>query len=391
MAFFQPFAVKRRVMFQAVLDSDPPNPPDLKSAPSPSAAHETSRCARLLELKHTRMPARRSGVPPLAAPVADDLAHGPLPAPPRKPGPKLAGPSHAQAPREHLIASLRHALARIERPSLDVAMDGAMDGAVREPTQHTDIWNLAAPGIDVLLGPGGLDTAACHEIKPDTPQAAAQARALAFALALACRRQRTCAPESAMEARTRRPILLCTTRHIAHETGGLYGPGLLQLGLDPASVILVEATRARDVLWALEEGVASGAMCLAIGCLDTVALTPARRMSLAALKGRTPCLLLTGACSPAAGAMSTRWRIGPAPGTPHLLDRRAPGNSRLAVTLERCRMAPAAAGTRMLMEWSCEWSCKRSWESSHETHRFRMAAPLADREIEAEQSRIRSG
>src|SRR6185312_725801 len=33
----------------------------------------------------------------------------------------------------------------------------------------------------------------------------------------------------------------------------LYGPGLLRLGLDPARLLLVRATRPSDLLWALEE------------------------------------------------------------------------------------------------------------------------------------------
>jgi hypothetical protein len=52
---------------------------------------------------------------------------------------------------------------------------------------------------------------------------------------------------------------------------------------------------------------------------------------------------------------------------------------RLAVNLERCRSAPPATETALTLEWS------------DETHRFRMASPLADRAADAAQARHRTG
>ena len=58
--------------------------------------------------------------------------------------------------------------------------------------------------------------------------------------------------------------------------------------MDPASLLLVETATAADALWVIEEALKSGSVVLAGAMLDEVALTPARRLSLAAAAGKTP-------------------------------------------------------------------------------------------------------
>jgi hypothetical protein len=231
------------------------------------------------------------------------------------------------------------------------------------------LWSLGIPEIDRRLGAAGLDPAGVHEVKPmvstpGTAQAAAWASAIVFALRLAVRRLEAL---HALQGARPRPLLWCWPRESAGELGELFGPGLLSLGLDPAGLVIAEAPRPAEALWAIEEAVRSGAVALVLGVLDEVGLTPARRLSLAAQSSRTPCLLLSAPRSPPAAAAATRWRIGEAASAPHPFDPAAPGPPRHAVALERCRRRPVAGGpVSFLVEWS------------DETLGFRLASPLAD-------------
>lgn len=242
------------------------------------------------------------------------------------------------------------------------------------PARETDrmCWTLGAAPVDDYLGPAGLADDGVHEIKPlpgmqalsrDGGHTADCGAALAFMLLLA--RRRLAAIESAGRPAA---LLWCAPRHAGRELGELYAPGLAGLGIDPGQVILVETGRREETLWAIEEGLASGALGLVAGVVDDLALTPARRLALRASWHRTPCLLLTSPRSPAAAATASRWSVSRARSAPHAFDPRVPGAARLAVTLERCRSHPLAAERQ---SFTLEWS--------NETHRFYMACGLADR------------
>lgn len=242
------------------------------------------------------------------------------------------------------------------------------------PARETDrmCWTLGAAPVDDYLGPAGLADDGVHEIKPlpgmhalsrDGGHAADWSAALAFMLLLA--RRRLAAIESAGRPAA---LLWCAPRHAGRELGELYAPGLARLGIDPGQVILVETGRREETLWAIEEGLASGALGLVAGVVDDLALTPARRLALRASRHRTPCLLLTSPRSSVAAATASRWSVSRALSAPHAFDPRAPGAARLAITLERCRSHPLAAERQ---SFTLEWS--------DETHRFHMACGLADR------------
>lgn len=229
-------------------------------------------------------------------------------------------------------------------------------------------WRLGCAEADALLGPGGLTVDGVHEVKPALAEtggchAGDWAAALAFVLRLVRRRLVDAARQS--EA----PVLMwCQSRQAAGELGRLYAPGLQCLGIDPQRVLVVETMRREETLWAMEEGLASGALVLVAGSVDDIALTPARRLALRAARHRTPCLVLTSPRGAPTAATATRWRIACHRGARHPFDPRAPGPLRLAASLERCRQRPfAGAAQTFTLDWS------------DEAHRFDMAPGLADR------------
>jgi protein ImuA len=207
---------------------------------------------------------------------------------------------------------------------------------------------------------------------------------LAFAACLAKRRQLGVLEtqgeqEAAGRSASVKPILWCMTPRFAAEHGGLYGAGLAELGLSPCDAILVDAPREANALWALEEGLRSKTLSLAIGLMKEVALTPSRRLGLAAAAGLTPGLLLTLPSSPPAPSASLRLRLRRLSSAPHPFDPRAPGASRVRLTMERCRGAsPASEALSFDLEW-CDV-----------TYRFRMAAQVADRSFAASSARQRA-
>ena len=227
------------------------------------------------------------------------------------------------------------------------------------------VWKTDIPDLDTLLGVSGLEIGAVHEVKPALQRngsnwTAAWASALAFSLTLARRR-------SLLDGASG-PILCCRPTIATGEFGGLYGPGLRALGIDPARLIIVETGNVSDALWAIEEGLKSASTAMVIGVLDEVDLTPARRLALAAASHRSPCILLTHPRAEATAAVATRWRVGSAPSAPHPFDERAPGHRSFSIALERCRAQPIAAeAAAFCVEWCDETFC------------FRLASRLVDR------------
>jgi protein ImuA len=261
-----------------------------------------------------------------------------------------------------VLAELRGRIQALERGIASFSLSSS------EPSQAFGQtgWTLGLSALERRL-PAGLDPAALHEVKPemraDAAVAGDWAAALGFALRLAL-----CRLQGLDHAPGAPRILWCWPAVLACELGQPHGHGLSALGLEPSTCLFVETARPADALWAMEEGLRSGSMALVIGVLDEAELTPTRRLSLAAAEQRTPCLLVTHPRLPAAGSTATRWRVGARGSGPHAFDASAPGAARYALTLERCRHGPLAAQPlSLLVEWS------------DETHRFRMAAAMADR------------
>ena len=76
-----------------------------------------------------------------------------------------------------------------------------------------------------------------------------------------------------------------------HETGALYGPGLIAHGLPLSRLVFVEAPNADAAFWAMEEALKSGGPAAVVGeiwNLKGYSLAASRRLLLAARKGQDP-------------------------------------------------------------------------------------------------------
>lgn len=220
-------------------------------------------------------------------------------------------PDHSLPDREMdrpaLLSALRARIARLDRSG------GA--AAVASATAGTSGGNGGIPLCEAinaaLPGGGGLSRAAVHEVLAAEPGAAAGFCALLLARAGG------------------------TVLWIAAEPDA-WPPGLARFGLSPADLVLVQAPRPVDGLWAMEEALRCSAVAGALLVLRTLDLTAARRLQLAAEAGGALGLLLRpDEEDSAASAALTRWRVGALPGTGS--SAHDPGNPRWRLDLLRCR------------------------------------------------------
>ena len=245
--------------------------------------------------------------------------------------------------------------------------------------------------IDDHLPGGGLVKGALHEIF-----AADAGIATAFCALLAGR----------LANDTENHAILWCERPWTLDAGALYGPALLQFGIDPARMILVRPRRDADALWAMEEGLRCGRIAAVVGEITDMSLTASRRLQLAAEEtGVTALMLRPKTDRPTPSAAVTRWQLdaveheigktstgqasGQADGQPDRLTndnkqtRPAPpgltfdgppglesngppglGAARWRAELFRCRGGVAA-------NWMMEWN--------DETGNFSLAAEICDR------------
>ncbi|MBI3506817.1 MAG: hypothetical protein HY059_18420 [Proteobacteria bacterium] len=151
---------------------------------------------------------------------------------------------------------------------------------------------LGIPAIDAALPWAGLPRGALHEIAGTSNDGAAAG----FATALLAR----LAGDGPVLWIARRPDLSAA--------------GLAALGLEPARLLIVNAPRRADALWAFEEALRNPALAGVVAEIDDVDLTQSRRLQLAAEMGGTTALLLRppGELDQASAAR-TRWRVAALP------------------------------------------------------------------------------
>jgi protein ImuA len=190
----------------------------------------------------------------------------------------------------------------------------------------------------------GLEDAA-GAMPADWPQAAA------FAL------------DRARGAGETRPVLFVATSEWMRERGRLSPRGLLRLGIAPADLILVRAEKDIDALWALEEGLKSGAVAGGVGTIRNASFVATRRLDFAAHAGRAVAVLLRAEAPGDLSVARLRWQVAAVASAANPHDPAAPGAMRLTATLTRRRDGPLGAWTM---------------EQDDETHRLRLAAGLAD-------------
>jgi protein ImuA len=278
------------------------------------------------------------------------------------PSPGVDRAGGAKGPIERLRARIR----ALERASVSLAIPPA-PGTPRPACFPLSPAFLSSPGLRRGKRDSPLDAlrqSGLHELKAATYRDGPAT--LAFALA-------AIGAGLARSDQTPGLVLWCLTAEAAREWGRPYRPGLMDLGLDPALFLLVEARTARDAAWALEEGLKSRALIAALAQIEVRAPLIARRLGLAAKTSRTPCLLLSGHHGAGLPGALTRWRVAAMASVPARFDAAAPGAPRWHLTLERGRGVAPGEG------WTVEWS-----DASYD---FRVAAAFAAGTAEAGQVR----
>jgi protein ImuA len=136
-----------------------------------------------------------------------------------------------------------------------------------------------------------------------------------------------------------RPCLWVRQEAFDWEAGQPHAPGLCELGLDPASLMIL---RVKDVTSALQAGL-EGARCAGLGAVflelwgeaPAYDLTASRRLALAARPSGVPLLLTRIAAKARPSAAETRWELRALPS--RALAAQAPGFPAFELTLLRAR------------------------------------------------------
>lgn len=192
---------------------------------------------------------------------------------------------------------------------------------------------LGVAAIDGWLA-GGLRRDALHEAY--TPAREDAAAAMALALLVAWLNQ-------VQEQDRGRAIIW------ARELSGPglpYGPGLIELGIDPQVITLLLLPDSRAVLRAaldsVRQGAASAVLIELRGRQPLLDLTATRRLALAAQDNATMVWLVRGEAQPMPSAAQTRWQVGHA---------NAGEMARPAFNLTLLRQRGGRDGFHICMEW----------------------------------------
>lgn len=134
--------------------------------------------------------------------------------------------------------------------------------------------------------------------------------------------------------------------------GRPYGPGLVELGVDPDAVTLLMLQDGKALLRAgldcVRDGAAAAVLLELHGRQPLLDLTATRRLALAGAQSATMVLLARSAAPLAPSAAHTRWQVAAAPS--RSLPADAPGFSAFALTLLRRR--GGREGLSITLEWN---------------------------------------
>jgi protein ImuA len=123
------------------------------------------------------------------------------------------------------------------------------------------------------------------------------------------------------------------------------------MGIDPASLILVDTPDDKSLLKASVDGLRCGGLGVVLielwGRSPALDLTATRRLTLYAERSGVRALLIRANAVPEPSAAWTRWKIGPAPSVPLLAD--APGHPCFSIELLRDRAGRSGFSTQL--EW----------------------------------------
>ncbi|WP_429590254.1 ImuA family protein [Sphingomonas zeicaulis] len=210
---------------------------------------------------------------------------------------------------------------------------------IAAPAQPRGTAGLFATGhavLDQSLG-GGLAQGAVHELFAGSAEDAGSAAGFALALAWQAHRERR--------------LIWLRSDAAERRTGQVYAPGLAELGLDPARLILGRMPDEVALLRAATDALRCAALGAVViecpGKMRTLDLTASRRLALAARASGVTALLVRSDADPVPSAAETRWSVSAAASV--ALEAQAPGAPRFEVELLRRRSGPA--GIRWCMEW----------------------------------------
>ncbi len=231
----------------------------------------------------------------------------------------------------------------------------------KDETSWTRAVSFGLEALDDSFGPGG-PTFGAHEICGAAGEPAA---AILFTVLVLARLFR-CDPQA--------QALVVQEPGALSEGGGLYGPGLWALGLDPGRLVLVSAREGGEALRIADEAVRSGAVSAVVAeaprAVRKLDLAATQRLNLYGRQTSTLALLVTGDLDATSAAM-TRWRVRSRPS-------RAPrtylGPPTLDLELVRNRLGPPG---RFNVEWSSDDGVFRVLERhAARAHTARTGPPL---------------
>jgi protein ImuA len=200
--------------------------------------------------------------------------------------------------------------------------------SVRTPLGHRE--------ADICLR-GGLRHDALHEIFSD---AGHEAAATGFVAGLT------------MRVAGRKHVLWIRQDFSIHEYGELSATGLLELGFDPARMILLSVANASDGLRAANDSLSCSALGAVVvetpGSPKVFDIVASRRLTLGAAQKSIPVFLLRFGAKPEASTAETRWIIRAAASRHQRDDWGQPG---FEVSLVRNRHGKTG---HWFMEWNCD-------------------------------------
>lgn len=171
------------------------------------------------------------------------------------------------------------------------------------------------------------------------------------------------------------PVLWVQDRASRLENGRVYGPALKGVTL-----LRVEVSHARDVLWAMEEGAACAGLSAVVGEVHgappVLDFTATKRLAMRAEASGVPVWLIRSGEAEGLSAARERWRIGALPSEMHPHNAAAPGAPVWEAELFRAR--GRSPGT---------WAVRDDGRSSTGAHHLRFLSRSGDGPVETDHQR----
>lgn len=242
-------------------------------------------------------------------------------------------------------------------PSATVAaLRASLDKPRLEGRGHLPPFLLGARSVDDCLG-GGLRRGVLHDIRAADGHGAA---AIGFAAALAFRAAGAFSDQTdigwAQKIRPTkiadRQVLWIRTDFSAREHGELAATGFLELGLDPARLLLVQVSDAAGVLRGGRDALACAALGAVVmefcGSTPLLDLVASQRLAFACAEQGGTAFLLQLNGSPGAHAAETRWHVRAVPSVA--------GDENWGAPLFEVELARHRHGRtgRFRLQWSCD-------------------------------------